>query len=485
MESEFVEREMEYWKVPGLAAAVVKDGEIALGGWGVKDAEAGGPVSEHTRFGIASCSKSMTSALIAMLVDEGLLDYDEPVRTYIPDFCLGDPVAAEQVTLRDILCHRTGLGGHDGVWPGTVSRAEFTRRLRYLQPNVPFRSMAQYSNTMYTAAGHVAECVTGKSWEELIRKRIFAPLSMAESCCTMAEFLASEDRAQPHYIRKLKPVPVAPWNVDLAGPAASVSSTAADMVKWLGLHIGGGSWNGRRLISPGTFREMHRPHVYLPDSAENLPGFSSCDLYALGWRTGHYRGFEIQKHMGKIEGFSSIQAYLPEKKLGAVFLVNLHILCVPFLHTLLYTAFDRLLGMPSVDWSAKFHPQGGLTEEMYRRNSIDLLPGKPVPGTRLSHAPEEYAGVYRSEGYGGAEVTVENGVFALRFRDLSGLPMTHYHYDTFRVDGVKEDTLTFSAPLTFLTDPETGAVDSFRFRLEPMVDDIVFRREPASAAFEM
>lgn len=484
LSKEFVEDEMRYWKVPGLSGAVIQDGETVFsGGWGVRGTETGGSVTEHTRFGIASCSKSMTSALIAMLVDDGLLDYDTPVAEYIPGFRLLDPVASAQVTLRDMLCHRTGLGGHDGMWPGSISRAEFTRRLRYLEPNAPFRSKGQYSNTVYTLIGHVAECVTGKTWEELIRERIFAPLAMTESSCSIEELRAEPDHAEPHCVRGGKILQIPTWDVNLAGPAASVNSSAADMAKWLSMQIEGGRAGNRQLIRPETFAQMHQPHISLPDSAGTLPGFSSCNLYALGWRTGQYRGFEIQKHMGKIEGFSSIQAYLPEKRIGAVFLMNLHTPSVYLLYTLLYTVFDQLLGLPGADWKKAFHPDGGPTEAMYRVNDIDLLPDPPVPGTRLSHKPEDYAGVYRSDAYGGAEVTLKDGSFRLRFRDLRDLPMNHYHYDTFKVEGVKEDTMTYSMPLTFLTDPETGAVSSFLFRLEPLVDAVLFRRVPGDASF--
>lgn len=477
LSNESVEEEMRFRGIPGMAAAVMANGQLILcRGWGVKSRKKGTKVTEHTRFPIASCTKSMTSALIAMLVDEGVLNYDTPVTEYIPGFRLADPVASSQVTLRDLLCHRSGLGGHDGMWPGCISRAEFVRRLRYLKPNVPFRAKAQYSNVMYILIGHIAECVTGKSWEELVRERIFAPLGMSESSCTMKGLLSSSDYAQPYGIRNGELYPMTFWDVGLAGPAASVNSSAVDMAKWLSLQMNGGVGNGRRLIEPETFREMHRPQSVLPDSSGAAEGLSSCSQYGFGWRIGQYRGLEIQKHRGEIEGFSSIQAYLPERNIGAVLLTNLHAYGGPFLYTVLYTIFDRLLGLPQIDWRKKFHPADGCSPFAPQLDVRDLLPGPPVAGTSPAHCPTDYTGVFRNGGYGDIAITFAGKGLHLRFRDSRDLPMAHHHYETFQVDGIKEDTVTYSLPLTFLTDPVTGKVDRFLFRLEPSVGDILFER---------
>lgn len=169
----FVKREMEYWNIPGLAVGVIKDGDILLEkGYGYRNLETKEPMTPYTLQGIASCSKSFTSAVLASLVDEGILDYDQPVSEYIPDFALMDPVATKEATIRDMLYHRTGLAGHDGMWPlKGVSREEYMHRLRYLQPNKPFRSTTQYSNVIYNLLGCIAERVTQKTWEELVEER--------------------------------------------------------------------------------------------------------------------------------------------------------------------------------------------------------------------------------------------------------------------------------------------------------------------------
>lgn len=468
---------MQFWKIPGFAAAVIKDGQIiSCDGVGVRNITDRKAVTKDTRFAVASCTKSMTSALIAMLVDDGLLDYDVPIREYIPHFRLNDPIASFQVTLRDLLCHRSGLGGHDGMWPAKISRAEFTRRLQYLKPNVPFRAKAQYSNIMYILIGHVAECVTGKSWEQLMKERIFLPLNMTESSCYTKDLYAASNHAEPYAIQNGKLYQLKPWNIDLAGPAASVNSTAGDMAKWLAMQINGGSVNGKRLIQPATFKEMHQPQSVLEDATGAVPGFASCHCYGFGWRIGQYRGFEVQKHRGEIEGFSSMQAYLPEQKLGVVLLTNLHAFCGPFLYTILYTAFDKLLGLPKINWAEKFHPLTQRNKFPTELAKCDLLPDSPAADTKLSHNPKAYTGVFQNEGYGKIHITFLNDLFYLQFQDAENLPMQHYHYETFKVNGIKEDTIIYSLPLTFLTNPQTGKVDGFLLRLEPSVNDILFKK---------
>ena len=254
IDTDFIQEEMCCWGVPTLALSVVREGMEPFTAAFGDIAEKGRTADAHTAFCIASCSKAMTSALAAMLVSEGKLNYDTPVVEYLPSFALADPEASENTTLRDILCHRTGLGGHDGIWPVPETLDQFTRRFRYLLPSAPFRKKAQYSNIMYALAGRLCEQVTGKDWSALMHEYIFSPLKMDESSCTADRLTRSGNWAVPHQVIEGRLTSLSVWNTDTVAPAASVNSTAADMTRWLDFLVRKGETaEGKRLIEESVF----------------------------------------------------------------------------------------------------------------------------------------------------------------------------------------------------------------------------------------
>ncbi len=477
LDDDFVLKEMAYWKVPGMAIGAVKDGESAhLKGYGKKNLSSGATVTPDTQFGIASCSKSFTSGLIAMLVDQGILDYDTPVKEYMPGFEMYDPVATAQMTLRDMLCHRTGLPAHDALpFVDTISRAELARRLRHVRPNKPFRSVAQYNNLIYAMIGHVAECATGRDWDSLIHDRIFTPLGMNNSNTSVKDMVKAPDYATP-YLDPGEGLPVkemAVWNVDLAGPAASINTSARDMLKWLRLHLQNGAWEGKQLISQRNMSEMHTPLTLFDAWPWTFSEILPRTGYGMAWFIEQYRGNPLHWHTGEIEGYCSIEAILPSSGAGFILLMNLHKPCIPIIKTLLYTMLDNVLGLPEVNWSERFHAAKGKFKAFYYHWDANLLPDPPVPGTSLSHKSEAYTGTYHNPGYGDFEIRHKNGAFTGLYRNREQ-PMEHYHYDTFKVPGIKEDTIFVTAPLTFHINPYTGNFDRLSIPLEPELDPIVF-----------
>lgn len=480
LDEDFVLEEMAYWKVPGLAIGAIHNGNVTLlRGYGKKNLADNAPVTPDTQFGIASCSKSFTSGLIAMLVDEGRLDYDTPVKEYMPGFEMYDPIATAQMTLRDMLCHRTGLPAHDALaFVDTISREELSRRLRYVQPNKPFRSVAQYNNLIYAMSGHVAERVTGRTWDDLIRERIFMPLGMTNSNTSVKDMVKAPDYATP-YIDPGEGLPVremAIWNVDLAGPAAAINTSARDMLKWLQLHIQNGVWEGAQLISERNMAEMHTPITQFDAWPWSFSEILPRTGYGMAWFIEQYRGNPLHWHTGEIEGYCSIEAVMPQARAGFVLLMNLHKPCIPIIKTLLYTMLDNVLGLPAVDWSARFHAAKGKFKAFYYHWDANLLPDPPVPGTSLSHEPEAYVGLYHNPGYGDFEIRHKNGMFTGVYRNCEQV-MEHYHYDTFKVPDIKEDTIFLTAPLTFHINPYTGDFDRLSITLEPELAPIVFMKK--------
>ncbi len=253
------------WKVPGLALAVVKDGEMVFArGFGKRDLTGGEAVTPQTIFAIGSSSKAFTAASLAMLVDEGKLNWDRPVREYIPFFKLYDTVASERITPRDLLIHNSGLPRHDLAWyRSSRSRKELVEGLRYLEPSKDFRSTWQYQNMMYATAGYLVECVSGLSWEDFVQQRIFAPLGMSNSYVNDTSAREHTTNYSLPYREKDGEIQQIPFysHWQALGPAGSIHSNVEDLCKWLLLHLNKGKVGDRQLISEGQMTQLHSPQM--------------------------------------------------------------------------------------------------------------------------------------------------------------------------------------------------------------------------------
>lgn len=479
LEDRLVKDEMKYWNIPGMAVTVAYQGKVILEkGYGYRNVEKKAPMTANTLVGIASCSKSFTSAVIASLVDEGVLEYDQPVIEYIPDFKMMDPIATQQVTIRDMLYHRTGLAGHDAMWPdSSIDREEYMRRIRYLKPNKPFRSTTQYSNVIYNVLGHIAERVSGKTWEELVRTRIFNPLGMKRSCLTVHEMRQDADYATGYWEKERgkKLIEMPAWEMNVGAPAAGVNSCAHEMIEWLQMHLDNGMYKGKRLFSEKVMKEMHKGAVDMdifPWKSEEVP---DCGTYGMAWKTIIYRGMPFIFHSGEIEGYCTMEILVPEKDIAMMLVVNKHKPCAPFLCTIAYTIIDNILNLPSIDWSIRLHKYDGIFGGTHYDWRVNLLPENPVQHTSLSHDIEQYIGDYYSLAYGVIKVRRNENGFLLLYKDWV-IPMEHFHYDTFRIRDLKEDTVFITMPLTYHYDERSGAIDGFYLKLEPEVDSVWFKK---------
>ncbi|MCD8116625.1 MAG: serine hydrolase [Oscillospiraceae bacterium] len=479
---DFLPEEMRFWGVPGFSYGVMRDGQVlAKGGYGYRDIEKKLPADEKTLYGIASCSKSFNSCLIAMLVDDGILDYDRPLREYIPDFAMYDEFATRDMTLRDMLTHRTGLAPHEAMWPDPgITKKDLLMRLRYLKPNAPFRTVTQYNNTIYSAIGAVAEVVTGQSWEKLIETRIFEPLGMTSSMLSAKQMYAQPNHAQGYWNWEDGKglTPVEPWEMDVAGGACGVVTNIEDMFKWLTLHLNNGVYNGKRLVSEKNMIEMHHPQAPMHMFPWRFPEIEPDGSYGMAWFIQYYRGRKFVWHTGEIEGFCTLEGFLPDENICIMLAMNAHKpLNMPLLMTSCYTVFDRLLGDTPIDWPARFHPWNKKYDAFYYHWDVDLFKDKPgpVPGTSTSHPLEDYTGAYAHPGYGTYQVRLHDGKPVLHFKDML-VPMEHWHYDVFRAIRIKEDTTVLTAPMSFFIGPFTGKIDGFTLQIEPTVDPAVFKR---------
>jgi CubicO group peptidase (beta-lactamase class C family) len=430
---EYVNQAMKDWEVPGAAIAIVKDDKIVLAkGYGVRKLGDPTPVNERTMFAIGSSSKAFTAALIAMLADEGKAKWDDPVTRHLPGFELYDAYASQQMTLRDLLCHRSGLERGDLMWYGSAfDRGEILRRVRFLKPSWSLRSNFGYQNIMYLAAGQAAAAVTGKSWDALIRERIFAPLGMKQSTTSVNDLKSLDNVAAPHgkIENAVRPIPYR--NIDNIAPAGSINSNVVEMAEWVRMHLGEGKYQGKQLISSGAIKEMHLPQTLIrAEFPWTLMAQEAHFIaYGLGWFLSDYRGRKIVQHGGNIDGMSALVAMVPEEKLGLVVLTNMN--GSSLREALLYRIADAFLKQPQKDWSAELLKTMKAAEAQGREAEKKMVEAR-AKDTKPSLALAKYAGNYQDEMYGEAKVRLENGALVAQYGAAFQGELEHWHYDTFR-----------------------------------------------------
>lgn len=415
------------WGVPGVAVAVVQDGRVAYsGGVGWRDLKAGGEITSRTVFSVGSATKAFTAAAVGMLVDEGAVKLDQPVRAYLPEFELMDDYVAGHLTVRDLLAHRSGIERNDAVWyRSELDRRQLMERLRFLRPGLGLRERFQYNNLMYMVAGLIVERVTGGTWEEFVRRRILEPLGMSRSSFGMPP-VGDRDVAQPHALDWHGAVITVPrYDGWAAGPALSICSSAEDMARWLQLLQGLGVIGGRRLLAEATVLEMFTPQMAVPSlGPRELP----IGSYGLGWFVESYRGRLMVSHAGSIDGFYSIVVLLPSDGLGVVVLTNASQHRVP--EVVSRWVIDRFLGLPELDWNARLRAQDERQRE--ERRAAELArEAQRRAGTSPTLPAPALAGRYRHPAYGDMEiVAADDGGLSATFHGMMG-PLEHFQDDVF------------------------------------------------------
>jgi CubicO group peptidase (beta-lactamase class C family) len=458
----YVEQSLKLWRVPGIAIAVVRaDSIVLLRGYGVRQVGRTEPVTPRTMFEIGSTTKAFSSAILAMLVDDGKLGWDDPVIRHLPWFALKDPWVTREVTLRDLLSHRVGVGGDFNALL-TSTRTEIIRRTRFLDPNIGFRTRYDYSNMMYATAGEVAAAVAGKPWEVLLRERVLDPLGMRQTTTDISRFFDStrfahcfycpfpkdpvsidqaigrQDVAMPHML-VADTVRTIPWqSYDNGVSAGSVISNVTEMAEWLRFLLGQGTYRGRPLIRPETFRELHKPQSIITPAGwlgmvAELSPTTHFWAYGLGWRMNDYRGRKIVWHTGGIAGFLAYVGLVPEEKLGIVALSNGDLGYELLPQSLALRLIDGVIGGAPRDWSAEL--AGAMKAEARRSEEARAREAAGrVPGTRPSLPLEKFAGRYANDVFGEIEVGLQGQRLILHIPAGAEGVLRHWHYDVFRLE---------------------------------------------------
>ncbi len=442
------------WQVPGFAISVVKDDRVIFAkGYGVREMGKADAVDENTLFAIASNSKAVTAAALAILVDEGKIKWDDPVTKYLPWFQLYDPWVTRELTVRDLLSHRCGLAtfGGDLLWyETTYSREEILRRIRFLKPTTSFRSRFGYQNIMFLAAGEIIPVVTGKSWDDFIRERFFGPLGMRRTTTSVSALNGIPNVATPHNEMDGRLRVIRYSKVDNIGGAGAINSSVAEMAEWIRLQLGRGKHNGKQVFSNAASREMWTPQTIVggvSESAERFNPTRHFNLYGMGWLISDYHGRKVVSHGGGLDGMISQVAMMPEENLGIVVLTNSE---TPAANILVNKVFDVFIGAPARDWSADYLAQRKGSESA-RQEAEKRIERERAAGSRPSLDLARYAGTYTGQLYGDASVAIEDGRIVLRLAPAPNFvgDLEHWQHDTFRVKW--RDSIVYPFPKGFVT----------------------------------
>lgn len=474
------------WKIAGFAVAVVEKGKVIYSqGFGYRDLENKKPVTPNTLFAIGSCTKAFTSSLLGILEKDGSFSFDKKAAEYLPSLYFYNDAMNNTITARDMASHRTGLPRHDYAWYlfPTSSRDTLLQRIRHQEPSAGIRERFQYNNFMFLAQGMIAEKITGKSWENNIKERIFTPLGMTRSNFSIADLQKDADASLGYGLRKDSIIRKLDYfNIDAMGPAGSINSSVTEMAQWVISWINGGNYQGREVLPAAyTKSAMGSQMVVGP----GLPGSPNPDIhfsnYGLGWFLGSYRGHYRVEHGGNIDGFSASTCFFPSDSIGIVVLTNQNGSSVPSIARNLIA--DRMLKLPYINWSKNLKADADKAKAQAKEMEKNKTSSR-VTGTRPSHKLSEYEGIYSHPAYGEFEIFERRDTLIGRVGKDS-FWLRHFHYDVFDtkgydpVDGI--DTTEGGLKLNFRTN-EMGKIEGLLMPLEPSLKPLEFTYKPKAKA---
>ncbi|MBL8890813.1 MAG: serine hydrolase [Planctomycetaceae bacterium] len=463
------------WHVPGLSVAIVKDGELLFSkGYGVRELGSAAPVDADTLFVIASNSKAFVTASISILVSEGKLKWDDRAADYLPELRLNDPLATNEITIRDLVSHRSGLGTFSGdlLWYGTnYSRAEILHRVRHLKPVSSFRNQYGYQNLMFIAAGQIVERVSGQSCSDFVQQRILEPIGMKRTTTSIRDF--DENVASPHNESggSLRVLPHD--DMDNCWGACGLNSSANDLSRWLRLQLARGEFAGHRILDREQVWQMWQPSIAMTVSEESMKFNPSryFSAYGLGWGISSYQGRRVIGHGGGLDGMISQTAMMPEENLGVVVLTNSE---SPVSTILRDSIFDILLDTPDKqDWNAAY-------QQRYAQRQAEAQQQRAKwEAEKISNAPhslpiEKYCGTYRCPLYGDVTIELENGGLVLKMVPAPDFvaDLVHRHYNCFELRW--RPTVTYNYPIGSVNFTIDGRGESSKLAIDQPNDDFWF-----------
>ena len=479
---------LEATQAAGFAVAVVDSVNILYSkGFGFRDYEHNTPVDTKTLFAIGSTTKAFTSGLLGLLRADNKLSFDDNPRAYIPELEFYNDAMNQQIIIKDLMRHSTGLPRHDGSWYlfPSHSKDSLISRMTYQEPFTGVRQQWAYNNFGFLVQGVITEKLTGKSWEENLNTHFFKPLGMRDTNASIAEMKASPNAALGYQLKDDVITKMDYYDIAGMSPAGSINSSVTDMSKWLMTWINKGQFQGQEILPESYITEAINSQMVVGPAApdDEFPDIHFAN-YGYGWFLQSYKGHYRVEHGGNIDGFSASVAFFPSDGIGIIVLANQHASAVPNL--VRNTIADRMIGAERTDWIGRYKMQ----LEKNKKAETEVATNKEsshVKNTNPSHRNYDYTGHYTNNGYGDFEITSKNdSLFTTINKDR--IYLQHYHYDTFAmlevVKGLVDTTeLDNSIKLSFHTST-AGDISEARIQIEPMVEPIRFKRTPSALALD-
>ena len=474
----YMEQTLKDWNTPGVGVGIVVGDKLVFAKcYGYRDYEKKLPFTSKTMQPIASNSKLFTAVAAGMLVEEGKLTWDKPVRESVPEIRFYNDELNNNVTLRDMLSHRTGVTRHDLIWfKSPFTRQELFDKLKYLEPQEPMRETFLYNNLMFAAVGQIIEMKSGKKWEDFVRERIFTPLDMSTTCYTIADMLKQPDYGAPFREKRdsfeLYKIPYYEDTEDVA-PAGAIISNIDELSRWLIALMNEGKYGGKQVLPATVLKAAMQPAIALPNAAGEALGYWEVlnAAYGMGRQTASYRGKLLTFHGGDLPGFHSQISFMPNDKIGVIVLVQTDH-SAPLYNIISYNVYERLLGMDQTPWSQR-QLQQRLANKKAATESRTKAGADRVPNTKPSHALGDYAGEYENAAYGILKIGLQGDQLQFGFHEFH-FPMSHFHYDRF---DTPDDEQYGKFSVNFRMNPQ-GDIDSAVMSLDQA--DAVFTRKPAA-----
>ena len=475
---EYMAQVMRDWNVPGIGVGIVVKGKLVFAkGYGYRDYGKKLPYTPTTVQPIASNTKLFTATAVGMLVDQGKIDWDKPIRDYVPSLKFYDDYLDRTITVRDMLSHRTGITRHDLIWfKSDFTQKELFERVKYLEPAEPPRTIFLYNNLMYSAAGYSVQLLSGKPWQQFVTEHILQPLDMKSTTFTIEDMVKLPEPGVPYTEhREGTELYRIPYYSDAIGvaPAGAINSNIEDLSHWLIAQMNGGVYQGRQVIPPDVIRETLAPAMPLPNTTLMLRGWGELlnVVYGMGRETGSYRGHLVALHGGDLPGFHSQVSMMPYDSIGVIVLViGDH--AAPLYNIVSWNVYERMLGMSLTPWSERQNAIRLQAKAADKASRAKAGSGR-VSGTKPSHPIADYVGEYEHPAYGVLTISQGDTSLLFDFHKIK-LPLSHFHYDRF---DSPDDEQYGKWSLLFLTNFQ-GEVD----RVQVSVDEnaITFtRRVPA------
>ena len=473
--SAWIEDWRKAYNVPGMSVGIIDNGQVIFtDGFGILEEGKNQKADENTLYSIASNTKAFISASMATLIKEGKISWDDKVRTYLPYFELYDPCVSEMMTIRDLLCHRSGLGTFSGdvIWYRSMYTAEeVVRKAAELPNEFEFRNGYGYSNVMYLAAGEIIRAVTGKPWSQYVQEKFLTPLEMTRTITSTNDIPRTTNVASPHKPEDEGNNPI-PWvNWDNMGAAGGIISSVADMTKWMMFQLHRGIVHDDTLFNAAEQRTMWTPHVNFPvgDKTREFYGNRHFNGYGLGWSTTEYFGHQMVSHTGGYDGMYSAVVMLPADQIGVVVLTNS---MSGIGMNLSYEIFDKLLQLPQKDWKAR-----GIQQDKAhwadRAGRIKERSDARDKNVQPTMTAEQIEGLYRCPMFGDIRILREGSQVYIDFVKSPDLKarLSHWHKDTYQMNWMEEQAW-FEFGTVQIEQDNNGKPRALRFDVPN--DDIFF-----------